>query len=68
MVTSHDSGALRRALEATGMQIGNFSILKPLHKAYVNADLFEDYIQRLFLLDLAIGCLIQAIREEAWSD
>jgi hypothetical protein len=44
VVTSQDSAALHRALEATGMQMGKHLILKQRAKPYVNADLFENYL------------------------
>jgi hypothetical protein len=44
VVTSQDFAALHPALEATGIQIGKYFILKYCAKSYVNADLFESYI------------------------
>jgi hypothetical protein len=64
VVTSRDSAALRRALEATGMQIGKHLILKQRAKPYVNADLFENYVRTVFLPQLAITYIMQNVRNE----
>jgi hypothetical protein len=45
---SQDSAPLHRALEVTGMQIGKHLILKRRDTPYVDADLFENYIQTVF--------------------
>jgi hypothetical protein len=64
VVTSQDSAALRRALEATGMQIGKHLILKRCAKPYVNADLFENSVRTVFLPHLAIARIMQNVRNE----
>jgi hypothetical protein len=64
VVTSQDSAALHRALEAIGIQIEKCRILKQRAKPYVNADLFENYIRSVFLPRLAITRTMQNIPEE----
>jgi hypothetical protein len=64
VVTSQDSAALHRALEATGTQIGKHLILKHRAKPYVNADLFENYIRTVFLPHFATTRIMQNIPEE----
>jgi hypothetical protein len=64
VVTSQDSAAVHRALEATGMQIGKHLILKQRAKPDVNADLFENYVRTVFLLHLAITRIMQNVRNE----
>jgi hypothetical protein len=64
VVTSEDSEAIHRALEATAMQLGQNLLLKHRDKPSVDADLFENYIQTVFLSHLLITCLIQDLREE----
>jgi hypothetical protein len=41
LVPSHDSAALHRDLEATGMQIGKHLILKQRVKPYINAEFLQ---------------------------
>jgi hypothetical protein len=62
LVTSQDSTALHRALEATGMQIGKHLILKQRAKPDVNADLFENDVRTVFLPHLAITRIMQNVR------
>jgi hypothetical protein len=64
VVTSQDSAALHRALEATEMQIGKHFILKKRTKPYVNTDLFENYVRTVFLPHLAITRIMQNVRNE----
>jgi hypothetical protein len=64
VVTSQDSAALHRALEATGVQSGKHLILKHRPIPYRNADLFENYIRTVFLPHLAILRIRQNIPEE----
>jgi hypothetical protein len=64
VVTSHDSAALHRALEATGMQIGKKLILNERAKPYVNAELFANSVRTVFLTYLAIARIIQNVRNE----
>jgi hypothetical protein len=63
---SQDFPAVRRDLEADGMQIGRHSnlILKHRDKPYVNAELFEDYLRSLFLPHLMITCIVKDLRDE----
>jgi hypothetical protein len=58
-VTSQDSEAVHRALEATGMQLWKHLILKRRDRPWVTAHLFENYIRTVFLTHLLITCLIQ---------
>jgi hypothetical protein len=64
VVTSQDSAALHRALEATGMQIGKHVILKRRAKPYVNADLFENDVRTIFLPHLTITRIMRNVRNE----
>jgi hypothetical protein len=57
VVTSQDSAAVHRALEAIGMQIGKQLILKRRAKPYVNADLFETVSELSFCLTLRLRVL-----------
>jgi hypothetical protein len=71
VVTSQDSDAIHRALEATGMYLGKHLILTDRDKPYVNADLFESDIRTMFLPHLLSTRLIQNLREEdavLWMD
>jgi hypothetical protein len=64
VVTSQDSAAVRRDLEADGMQIGRHSILKSRRKPSVNAELFEDYLRSVFLPDLMMIRFVKDLPEE----
>jgi hypothetical protein len=66
VVTSQDSAAVRRDLEADGMQIGRhlILILKQRDKPYVNAKFFEDYLCSVFLPYLMITRIVKDLREE----
>jgi hypothetical protein len=64
VITSQDSAALHRAIEATGMQIGKQLILKHRATPDVNADFFENYIRTVFLPQLAITWIMPNIPEE----
>jgi hypothetical protein len=64
MVTSQNSVALHRALEATEMQIGRDLFLRHRDKPSVKANLFENNIRTVFLPDLASTRAIQNFREE----
>jgi hypothetical protein len=56
--------ALHRGLEATGMQITKYLMLKHHHKPYVNVDLFGEDIRTVFLPHLAITRFMQGVCEE----
>jgi hypothetical protein len=56
--------AVRRDLEADGMQIGPHLILKHRDKRYVNAEPFEDYLHSVFLPHLMITQIVKDLREE----
>jgi hypothetical protein len=66
VVTSQDFAAVRRDLEADGMQIGRQLnlILKSRDEPYVNAELFEDYLRSVLLPDLMITHIVEDLREE----
>jgi hypothetical protein len=64
VVTSQDSAAIRRDLEADGMPIGRHLILKHRDTSYVNAELFEDYLRSVFLPHLMITRIVKDLREE----
>jgi hypothetical protein len=64
VVTSQDSAAVRRDLEADGMQIGRHLILEDRDKPYVNAELFEDYLRSVLLPYLLITRILKDLREE----
>jgi hypothetical protein len=66
VVTSQDSAAVRRDLEADGMQIGrHFNlILKHRDKPYVDVELFEDSLCNVFLPHSKIARLVTDLREE----
>jgi hypothetical protein len=64
MVTSQDSAAFHRALEATGMQTGRNLILKHREKPDTNAHLFKNDNQTVFLSYIASTHAIQNLREE----
>jgi hypothetical protein len=64
VVTSQDSAAVRRDLEAHGTQIGRHLILKHRDKPYVNAELFEDYLCNVFLAHLMITRIVKDLGEE----
>jgi hypothetical protein len=65
-MTSQDSTAVRRDLEADGMQIGRHLnlILKHRDKPYLNAELFEDYLRSVSLPHLMITRIVKDIRAE----
>jgi hypothetical protein len=64
VVTSQDWAAVRQDLEADGIQIGRPLILKHRDDPCVNAELFEDYLRRVFLLHLMITRMVKDRREE----
>jgi hypothetical protein len=66
VVTSQDSAAVRRDLEADGMKIARHLnlILKHRNKPYVRAELFEDYLRSVFLPHLMITRIVKDPREE----
>jgi hypothetical protein len=66
VVASQDFAAVRRDLEADGMQIGRHLnlILKRRDKPYVNAEFFEDYLRSVFLLHLMTTRIVKDLREE----
>jgi hypothetical protein len=64
VLTCRDSASFHRALEATRMPIGKHLILKQPVKLCVNADLFENYAQTVFLPHFAITRIIQNIHNE----
>jgi hypothetical protein len=66
MVTSQDSAAIGRDLEADRMQIGRHLnlILKHRDKPYVNAELFEGYLRSAFLPHLMISRIVKDRRVE----
>jgi hypothetical protein len=66
VVTSQDSSADRRDLEADGMQIGRDLnlILKHRDKPDVNVGLFEDYLCIVFLPHLMITRIVKDPRKE----
>jgi hypothetical protein len=64
MVTSQNSVAIQRALEAGRMQIRRRLILKNRRKPYVSDKLFEDYLRTVFLSHLMITRIMQTFRKE----
>jgi hypothetical protein len=63
-MTSQDSAAVRRDLEADGMQIGRHLILKHRDKPHVNAEPFEDYLRSVFLPHLMITRIVKGLRDD----
>jgi hypothetical protein len=66
VVMSDDSAAVRRALEAEGMQIGRHLnlIVKHHDTPDVNVEFFEDYLRSVFLPHLMIIRAVKDLREE----
>ena len=64
VVTSQDSTAVRRDLQATGMQIGVHLRMEHRDKPYVNAQLFQNYVETVFLPHLQSACLRLGLPEE----
>jgi hypothetical protein len=64
VVTSRDSAAGRRNLQAERMHIGRHLLLKHRDKPYANAELFEDYLRSVFLPHLMITRLMGDRREK----
>jgi hypothetical protein len=62
VVTSQDSVAVHRDLEADGMQIRRDLILKHRDQPYVHAELFENYLRSLFLPHLVITRIVKDLR------
>jgi hypothetical protein len=56
MVTSQDSMRLREALKKRDMRFGTNLILKAREKAYVNTEIFLEYIRMVFIPNLNELC------------
>jgi hypothetical protein len=64
VVKSQDSAAVRRDLEANGIQIGRDLMLKHRDRPYVKAELFEDYLWSVFLPHAMISRIVKDRRKE----
>jgi hypothetical protein len=64
MITSQDSLAVHRSLEAAGMQIGRHLILRHRDKPYVNADLFQDCSRTVFIPRVEATRVLHGLSEE----
>jgi hypothetical protein len=54
VVSSQASQPIKQALADQGLQLGRHLILRQRDKAYVNGEIFKDYIQRVFIPHLEI--------------
>jgi hypothetical protein len=64
MVTSQASQPVCRCLSATGLRIGTHLILQQRNQAYINSELFLDYLGRVFLPYLSDPCRRPELADE----